>query len=124
MNSFIIYRSVIEAPLNLNCIILKEMFDFRNHKNWALPFGPLLTKVLTHFRVKFRKQHNQFIDGGFSKYMISHGISVNTSEEKEDEESSHQTMEIKNCSNNEELPSHTENIPQDPSAQPREGHPS
>ena len=33
IDSFIIYKSAIEAPLNLNYIVLKEMTDVGNHKN-------------------------------------------------------------------------------------------
>ena len=33
MDVFIIYRTAIEALLNQNYIILKEMIDVRNHKN-------------------------------------------------------------------------------------------
>ena len=86
IDNFIIYRSAIEAPLNLNYIILKEMANVRNHKNRALPFDALLTKIFTHFRVKFSNQYNQFIDEGFSKHMIKRGISIDTSEEEEQEE--------------------------------------
>ena len=73
MDSFIIYRATIDEPLNLNYIILKEMADVRNHKNQALPFSDLLTKIFTHFRIKFSNQINQYIDGGFSKHMIKRG---------------------------------------------------
>ena len=51
MNSFIIYRSAIEEPMNLNYIIPSEMADVRNHKIRAIPFNALLTKIFTHFRV-------------------------------------------------------------------------
>ena len=61
MDSFIIYRSAIEALLNLNYIILKEMADVSNHKNRALLFGALLTKVFTHFKVKFRKKKKKVV---------------------------------------------------------------
>ena len=37
MDSFIIYRSAIKQPLNLNYLILREMDDVRNHKNRSLP---------------------------------------------------------------------------------------
>ena len=73
MDSFIIYWSAIDAPLNLNYIILKEMVDVRNHKNRALPFGALLTKI---------SRHLELIDGGFFEHMIRRGISIDTSEEE------------------------------------------
>ena len=58
MDAFIIYRAVIDEPLNLNYIILMEMADVRNHSSRALPYGALLTKVFNHFRVKFSGQRN------------------------------------------------------------------
>ena len=67
MDHFIIHRRTIRQPLNLNCLILKEMDDVRNHKSRALPYGALLTKDFELFRVKFRNQHDQHIDGGFTE---------------------------------------------------------
>ena len=57
MDSFIIYRSATRNPLNLDYLILKEMVDVRNHKNQALPFGALFTKIFEQFRVRFSNQH-------------------------------------------------------------------
>ena len=64
---------MIKEPLNLNYIILNEMDDMRNNSSRAIPFGALLTKIFKQFRVKFSRQLNQYIDGGFSKQMIKEG---------------------------------------------------
>ena len=97
----------MEEPLNMNYIILKEMVDVRNHKNRALPFGALLTKIFTHFRVKVSNQINQYIDWDFSNHMIKRGISVESSKEEEgEEESSHHAMEIEGQFITKEPPSH------------------
>ena len=108
MDSFIIYRVAIDEPLNLNYIILKEMADVRNHKNRALPFGVLLTKILKYFRVKFSNQINQYIDGGFYKHMIKRRIS---GKEEGEEESNHHAIDIEGRF--EELPLQTEEIHED-----------
>ena len=76
MNAFIIYNSAIDEPLNLNYIILKEMADVGNHSSWALPYGAFLTKVFKHFRVKFSRQLNEYIDKDFSITKIKKGISI------------------------------------------------
>ncbi|GFY95346.1 hypothetical protein Acr_10g0007310 [Actinidia rufa] len=76
MENFIIYRSAIEDPLNLNYIILREMAYVRTHKNRSLPYGALLTKIFEHFEVNLRNQSIQTIDEGFSSYMISRGITL------------------------------------------------
>ena len=96
MDSFIIYRVAIDEPLNLNYIILKEMADVRNHKNWALPFGALLTKIFKYFRVKFSNQINQHIDGCLSEQIIKRGISMDSFEEEKEveEESNHHDIDI------------------------------
>ena len=91
VNSFIIYRTAIEEPLNVNYIILKEMADVRNHSSRALPYGALLTKVFKHFRVKFRRQLNEYIDEGFSLRMIKRSISIDSIEGEE--KSSHHAMD-------------------------------
>ena len=78
MDAFIIYRATIDEPLNLNYIILKEMADVRNHSNRALPYSALLTKVFKHFRVKFSRQLNEYIDKDFSITTIKMGISIDS----------------------------------------------
>ena len=65
MDNFIIYRAAIVESLNLNYMILKEIEDVRNHSSRALPFGALLIKIFKHFRLKFGRQLNQYIDGDF-----------------------------------------------------------
>ena len=86
MDSFIIYRNAVTKPLNLNYLILRKMADVKNHKNRVLSFGALLTKIFEQFRVSLRDQHNQYIDGSFTEHLISRGISIDTTENKEDEE--------------------------------------
>ncbi|GFZ02654.1 hypothetical protein Acr_15g0012620 [Actinidia rufa] len=83
MENFIIYRSAIEDPLNLNYIILREMAYVRTHKNRSLPYGALLTKIFEHFEVNLRNQSIQTIDEGFSSYMISRGITVDSTDEED-----------------------------------------
>ena len=80
MDAFIIYRAAIDESLNLNYIILKKMVDVRNHSSRALPYGALLTKIFSHFRVKFNRQRNQYIGKGFSITTIKRGIIVDSTE--------------------------------------------
>ena len=106
------------------------MADVKNHNTKALPFGALLTKIFQHFRVSFRDQHNQFIDGDFTEHLISHGVSVDYTDKEENEEeneeedekgdggNNQQPLEIENRSNIEELPSNSEETP------PQEGPPA
>ena len=86
MDSFVIHKSPIKQPLYLNYLILQEMADVRNHKNWSLPYATLLTKNFEHFRVSFRDQYDQHIDEGFTTYMISRGITIDSSDNEENEE--------------------------------------
>ena len=70
-----------------------------NHNSRTLPYGALLTKVFSHFRVKVSEQRNQYISKGFSITTIKKGISIDsTEEEHEDEEEgqeeSSQHMEV------------------------------
>ncbi|GFS29173.1 hypothetical protein Acr_00g0005660 [Actinidia rufa] len=107
MDAFIIYRAEIDEPLNLNYIILKEMTDVRNHSSRALPYGALLTKVFSRFRVKVNGQRYQYISKGFSITTINRGISVDSTREEEgDEETSHHSLEVEG--NLEVPPPHTE----------------
>ena len=86
MDAFIIYRVAIDEPLNLSYIILKEMADLSNYSSQALPYSTLLTKVFSHFRVKFSGQRNQYIGKGFSITMIKRCISIDSAEEENEEE--------------------------------------
>ena len=86
MDAFIIYKAVIEEPLNLNYIILKEMADVKNHNTRAFPFGALLTKVFSHFDVNLRGQRNQGMSKGFSMNTIKKGIDFDSSEEEREVE--------------------------------------
>ena len=88
---------MLDEPLNLNYIILKEMTDVRNHSSQALPYGALLTKVFNHFSVKFSRELNEYIDKGFFMHMIKRSISINSTEGEEEgqKESSHHAMETK-----------------------------
>ncbi|GFZ15749.1 hypothetical protein Acr_25g0001580 [Actinidia rufa] len=111
MDSFIIFRSAIEPPLNLNYLILREMADVKNHKFRASRFGALLTKIFAHFRVSFRSQHDQHIDRHFTEHLISRGISLNTTDNEESEEEGYEAqswqiaeMDVDNSSHNKEIP--------------------
>ena len=111
MDAFIIYKNLIDEPLNLNYIILKEMADVRNHSSIALSYDALLTKVFSHVRVKLSDQRNQYISKGFSITTIKRGISVDSTEREE--KSSGQHMEVEG---NLEVPSpHTEETYEEPS---------
>ncbi|GFZ09938.1 hypothetical protein Acr_21g0005370 [Actinidia rufa] len=96
MDAFIIYMAAMDEPLNLNYIILKEMDKVRNHSNRTLLFGALLTTVLNHFKVKLSGQQNQYISKGFSITTIKRGISVDNTEDEdeEDEGASRRAMEV------------------------------
>ena len=99
MDVFKIYKVTTDEPFNLNYSILKEMADVRNYSTRALPFGALLTKVFSHFRVKFSGQHNQYISKGFSINKIKRGISVDSTEGEDEEEegdrgTSHHDIEV------------------------------
>ena len=85
IDAFIIYKVVVDEPLNNNYIILKEMTDVINHSSRALPFGALLTKVFNHFRGKLSGQQNQYISKGFSITMIKRSISIDSTEEEREE---------------------------------------
>ena len=65
---------------------MAEMIDVKRHKSRALPFGALLTKIFEHFRVSIRYQHDQHINGNFTEHLISHGISLDTTDNEESEE--------------------------------------
>ncbi|GFZ09227.1 hypothetical protein Acr_20g0010350 [Actinidia rufa] len=120
MENFIIYRSAIEDPLNLNYIILREMAYVRTHKNRSLPYGALLTKIFEHFEVNLRNQSIQTIDEGFSSYMISRGITVDSTDEEDDLEMPSQAMGDVHM---EDVSLDTE-IPPEQSPQPQEGQTS
>ena len=55
----------------------------RTHKNRSLPYGAFLTKIFEHFEVNLRNQSIQTIDEGFSSYMISRGITVDSTNEED-----------------------------------------
>ena len=80
MDAFIIYRVVVDEPFDLNYIILKEMADVRNHSNQALPYGTILTKVFSQFRVKVNGQRNEYISKEFSITTIKRGISMDSTQ--------------------------------------------
>ncbi|GFZ15756.1 hypothetical protein Acr_25g0001650 [Actinidia rufa] len=120
MENFIIYRSAIEDPLNLNYIILREMAYVRTHKNRSLPYGALLTKIFEHFEVNLRNQSIQTIDEGFSSYMISRGITVDSTDEEDDLEMPSQAVGDVHM---EDVSLDTE-IPPEQSPQPQEGQTS
>ena len=80
MENFVIYRGATKDPLNLNYIILREMANIHNRKNRSLPYGALLTKIFEYFEVSFRNQSDQHIDEGFSNYIISRGISIDSTD--------------------------------------------
>ncbi|GFY97736.1 hypothetical protein Acr_12g0002770 [Actinidia rufa] len=113
-------RSAIEDPLNLNYIILREMAYVRTHKNRSLPYGALLTKIFEHFEVNLRNQSIQTIDEGFSSYMISRGITVDSTDEEDDLEMPSQAMGDVHM---EDVSLDTE-IPPEQSPQPQEGQTS
>ena len=80
MKNFVIYRGATKDPLNLNYIILREMANIHNRKNRSLPYSALLTKIFEYFEVSFRNQSDQHIDEGFSNYIISRGISIDSTD--------------------------------------------
>ena len=96
MDAFIIYNAIMDEPLNLNYIILKEMTDVRNHNRRVLPFGALFTKLFHHFKVKVSDQRNQYIGKGFSITTIKKGIRIDSTEDEceEDEGTSCHAMEV------------------------------
>ena len=118
MDNFVIYRSATMDPLNLNYIILREMAYIRNHKNRSLPYGALLTKIFEYFGVSLRNQTIQNIDEGFSSYIISRGITVDSTNKDDGLEIPSQTLGDLNM---EDVPL-DENIP--PSPQPQKGQSS
>ncbi|GFY81026.1 hypothetical protein Acr_01g0008350 [Actinidia rufa] len=91
------------------------MADIRNRKNRSLPYGALLTKIFEYFGLSFRNQTDQHIDEGFSNYIISRGITVDSTDKEDDFEILSQTVgniHMDDVSLNDDLPQ---------SPQPQEG---
>ena len=76
-----------------------------------------------NFGVSFRNQHNQYIDWGFTEHLISHGVSIDSTDNEESEEgddvNSQQltNMEVDN-SPDMSPPDLSEEIPPGPNTQP------
>ncbi|GFY80649.1 hypothetical protein Acr_01g0004580 [Actinidia rufa] len=82
IDAFIIYKTAMEEPLNLNYVILKEMANMRNHNTRSLPFGALLTRNFLHFHITLDDQPSQNLVKGFSMDIVKKGKNLGMSKEE------------------------------------------
>ncbi|GFY97640.1 hypothetical protein Acr_12g0001810 [Actinidia rufa] len=100
------WEGLVHLPTDIYSTLVRLLY-------YKLEVGTLENDEFTiDKKVSFLDQHNQFIDGGFTEHLISHGVSVDSTDNEEDEgggeEINQQPLEIDNCSNTDELPSNSE----------------